>query len=213
MVEKNISDFEKLFIKGNFNVYLTSDTLNKIIIEGGENLVGGIVISQHNDTLEISNKNKCDFLRGANNRINIHLTFASLRNIAIEVPCNLKSTNNISVERLDIAVLTEIVDIDLALDCKSFGFWNVRSNGVLKLRGEVETCYIGVYGTFLLFAKDLIFKNGFIINDSEGDCHIDGGSALEVSLLNTGNIYYYTEPDDLIIKEISSTGQLISEVQ
>ncbi len=67
-----LEHYEKIYLKEHLTYVLVQDTIEKIIINGGENLVNFVESSVDNKTLSIQNKNRCNFLRYNSRKIKVY---------------------------------------------------------------------------------------------------------------------------------------------
>ena len=137
-----LEEFNEIHINNIFNVYISQDTTNKIIIEGGKNLISNIKANVDNKILEISDKNKCNFLRNYETR-NLYISVKpyNLKRIAIYGEVNLYSTDTINSDEIEIVVFSGIAQTDLILHNKVTRLTIHAATGSYTIRGISSTAY------------------------------------------------------------------------
>ncbi|MBE9466817.1 MAG: DUF2807 domain-containing protein [Bacteroidetes bacterium] len=202
-----LDDFSQLEINKYFNVYITDDTINKIVIEGGENLLENIETQIQNSILTLKNNNKSYWLKKYD-KINIYLSTSSLTHITINEPSTLFSTNCIKRNSFGIEVRADIAKVNVNVDCNNFSLTIYDSTGDYVVKGSTKECFIYSRGTSLIHADSLFSNNMEIINCSACDAFINVNKKLIYNIIRKGNIYYLGDADD-IKGEVSSSGKLI----
>jgi hypothetical protein len=202
-----LDDFSQLKISKYFNVYITDDTINKIVIEGGENLLENIETQIKNSILTIKNNNKFYRLKKYD-KINIYLSTSSLKHITINEPSKLFSTNCIKRNSFAIEVRANIATVNVNFDCNNFSLTIFDSTGDYFVKGRTKDCFIYSRGTSLVHADSLVSDNMEIVNCSACDAFINVNQKLIYNIIRKGNIYYLGDADD-IKGEVSSSGKLI----
>jgi len=76
-----LASFEGLDLKEHVEYVLIQDSLDKVVLKGGKNLLNLIEVNVENSTLSISNKNRCGFLRDAKKVVVAEIHFTKLINI------------------------------------------------------------------------------------------------------------------------------------
>ena len=212
IVEKeiNLKYFHSLKTTDVFKVYLKQDTINKIVIKTGENLINNIKVPITDSILSLKNESSFRWSRSYDNLPEIYLSVKKLSKILIDEPSYITSINAIKSEFLEINYLTDLAEVDLELDCGGVFFWNIGTNyGKLQLRGKVESGALWNYSYANIFAKELDAKLLSVKNYSSGECHVRAVEKLDVSIYGSGNVYCYSKPIETTIGEINSTGKLI----
>lgn len=195
-------------IAGVFNFELVQDTSWYLEVITGENILKHIEINNSNDSLVITNNNKCAWFKGYE-RPHLRLHFPNLQKINVLESCYLYSVDTIT-SNMRIAVKTHLAEATLILNAKKLFFITYNSTGgIYTFSGKVDQMFMAGHYNNVNDASGLIVKKAHVINESITDYKIWAEDELTVALLNTGNIYYKGNPE-IIIDSVSSTGKLIS---
>ena len=85
-LQLNLGEFDKLHLKEHITYYLVQDSVNKVVLHGGKNLlkqVHAAVNTEHGE-LTLSNENKCRFFRYRTNEIEAYIHFVDLKRVLFE---------------------------------------------------------------------------------------------------------------------------------
>jgi len=206
--ERYTEEFTVLEIYDIFNIYITSDTVHKVILEGGKNLLSSVTTDISGNRLVIHNNNKCNWVRDYNKIVNLYISVASLKEIYMYGGSSVNTLDQLNTDTLEINVWSAVSFFDLDLNCDASFFKVHAGTGTFRLRGNTDFSYIWSHGTGHLFADSFYSSETMIYNISTGDCHVNASDKLIVFITSTGNIYYTGDPE-IEIREISSTGELI----
>lgn len=209
-LEVSLESFDKLFLREHIVYELVQDSLNKLVITGGENLVKHIKYSVTDGLLEIKNDNRCNFFRSYKKKIKVEIHFTDIFNIHFEGTEPLTNVDTLKFNYLTFLIRDGSGSVNLKFNSivifttishgygdftfsgkTNYANFNVRSNG-----------YCDAYG--LEVADSLV-----AINNSQGDIKINAnGSILKAETDLDGNIYYKGVPSSIKFNQYGK-GELI----
>ncbi len=204
-----MEEFHSVTVRDIFNVILIQDTLHKVIMEGGENILPHVEITVKNDTLIARHSIRCNWFRNYE-KINLYIYFNRLNYIVTYSPVYITSEDTVSCNNLEYFALGEIGEADVILNCGFFRFDDSYSTlGQFKFKGKsgMSRFYVN-YGSSVL-ADSLISKEADIFFKTVGDIHVHVTDHLRVWIWGPGNVYYSGNPAEVEIMEKKSTGNLI----
>jgi hypothetical protein len=197
---RELDDFDSIDVEEYVNLILTQDSVNKVTVETGNNILDGIVTEVNNGQLYIKNNNKCNWLRSYNIPVNVYISVKNLKKIYYNSSGNVTTTNTIRSNFFKFEVWGGCGSIDMDLDIYE-GYFVLQMGTVdFTLRGycAINTIYAGDYGFFQ--CKDLTTGYTFITNQGSNDCYVRASQYLQATVNSIGNIYYSGNPDTLITK-------------
>lgn len=160
-IEHFTGDFNRLKLYPHLAYVLVQDSLNKIEVTGGSNLVNHVKFSLANGLLEISNANKCSFLRKSQALVvTIHCT--NVFNIHYEGTEYLKSTGTIHSDYFVLQVRDGAGPVTLALDSKvidadiSHGWGDYTLTGITEV-ARISARSNGFCDTYGLEVTDSLY--------------------------------------------------------
>lgn len=194
---RTIADFDSIQVNDYINLYLTQDSINKVTVESGENVINGITTEVVDRQLILSNKNKCNWLRSYNVPVNVHVSVKNLMKIYYVSSGDIFTTNTLKSSNLTVEVWGGSGTIDLDLDSYQCYFILQMGTADFNLHGfcAINTIYSGDYGFFQ--CKDLKTRYLFITNKGSNDCYVSCSYYLQATIGSIGNIYYTGKPDSI----------------
>ncbi len=204
-----LDDFTSIEVYDIFNMILIQDTVNRIVLEGGENLLQHVEIRIKDDTLKISHSIRCIWLREYE-KINIYVYFSRLDRIVADAPVRIISSDTLTCSNLEYFALGEIGEADMILNCNYFRFDGSYSTlGQFRFKGKSDKSRFYVNYGSSVFADSLISGQADVYFKTIGDIHVHVTEHLRVWIWGPGNVYYSGNPGKVEIMEKRSTGRLI----
>jgi hypothetical protein len=203
--------FSKISIYHTFDVELVSDSIFSIEVEATEEHIGNISIELVSFDLKIRDENELKWLTGYQ-RPKLRISFPKLDDrIFVEYPVNMRSVDTLRLPKLVLLSLGKTGDFDLLLDVDYFQAATGSDNyGSYTFRGSAEHAYLWPRGSSRFDASELQTKTCVVKSNSIGDCWVNVSEKLEAQLNTMGNIYYYGNPDEIVLLEESGSGKLIA---
>jgi hypothetical protein len=209
MQDRHISDFDSIRVLDYVNVILSQGPVNKVSVEAGENIIGGIITELSGRELVLRNTNNCNWLRSYSNPVNVHISVNNLLKIHYESSGNISCTDTIRSGYLKIDMWGGCGIIDLKINVADGFFLQHMGTATLNLYGicNISSVYAGDYG--LLQLNGLRTGYSYVTNNSSNDCYVNAKHSLEATISSIGNIYYAGDPDS-IKANITGSGKLIA---
>ncbi|MFA6923007.1 MAG: head GIN domain-containing protein [Bacteroidales bacterium] len=208
---REINNFYFVKVYDNINLILTQDTVNKIEVEAGKNLLPNIKTEINNNTLSISNNNKCNWVRSFKKQINVYLSVKNLYYLGCRTSGNIISTNTIiTPDTFSIEGRNSSCSIKLTINTKkSFIRMHTGAQDV-TINGIVDKNYMYAAGNAFIDCRNLIANNTEINHRCSGDFFAYGKNSLGGDFTGNGNLYYYGNPFLINIKHPNGKGKLIN---
>lgn len=111
-VEVPLEDFGRLFLGPHLKFRLVKDQENKLVIQGGENLVNFVGATIEDNELFVFNDNKCNFLRSYKKEISVDIHYKNIYAI------NFEGTKELTCANTIVAPYFSLVIEDGAGNCK-----------------------------------------------------------------------------------------------
>jgi hypothetical protein len=206
--ERILEDFDSIDVRDYVNLILSQDSVNKVIVESGQNIISGITTEVIDRQLIIRNINKCNWLRSYDVPVNVYVSVKNLMKIYYLSSGNITTANTLKSHYLIVEVWGGGGTIDLEMDIFQ-GYFVLQMGTVdLNLHGScaINTIYSGDYGLFQ--CTDLKTRYTFVTNAGSNDCYVNSSYFLEATIGSIGNIYYTGKPDS-VVTHIQGAGQVI----
>lgn len=208
--EINITEFKKLVIKNNFDIFLYQDTICKIEIEAPEKLIPNINFEfDSEENLSISDNNKNDWLHGYE-KIKLHITVNELNLLKVKAVCNVVTIDTLETIELWLYAIDDYSDFDIKLKSQNFYFATAESSGG-KYIFSGETYHFGFWarGSSIIDAQNLESVKAKVKSESIGDCYINASESIDAEIFRVGNIYYKGDPQTINYLTEKAETQLI----
>ena len=213
-LEIEVIPFEKLNLGEHITYILVQDTVNKVVVSGGSNLLNFIDISSEstNSTLTIRNNNRCRFLRYNTSNVLVKIHFNQLNEIVFNGSESLSNRGLIEMDNLRIVTLGAAGSISLNMEANEIQCINDFGWPDITISGKCDIFRAEIYGHQLMDTRQLIVTSHVnVISNAGTKSQINSqGVPLRVELRGTGDLWYYGEPTSIDKKEYNS-GRLINK--
>ncbi len=208
--ERNISHFNGIHLRSDLNLILIQDSTNKIIVEAGENMQDGIKTRFVNNMLDISNENKCNWVRDYDKPMNVYVHFRKLDSLYYSGSGDINCSNTWKNDSIKIIVFEGGGSINLSINTYKSQF-NLRYGTVdLNISGISQVNFISSsgYGPVNCSALQSVFT--YIHNASTNNCFVYTTFHLEAKISSVGDIYYKGNPQT-VTENTTGSGRLIKQ--
>ncbi|MCC6370206.1 MAG: DUF2807 domain-containing protein [Bacteroidia bacterium] len=205
--------FDSIEVRDKFEVTISTGNEYKIEVTAGKNVIDHISTEIVNGQLIISNKSKCNFVRGYKRKLKIHLTTPKLKRI-----CN----NSVGPITLD----SDFKQDTLTIRAESSGdtyingtfktvYSSSHGNGDIYLSGTARELLIYSNGTNFTRAENFTVRDHIYISTySLGDSYfnLEGLYLFEYYIWDEGSIYYKGNPINIHnLGDGSGKGKLVKQ--
>ena len=206
--ERLIGEFDSIDVRDNVNVILKMDSVNKVVVESGKNIISGIKTDVAGRQLTIQNLNKCNWLRSYDKPLNVYISVKNLQKINYTSTGSITTSNALTFYSFGLEVWggSGSIDLNLALTVGTFILHQGTADITLHGTCGIANIYTGDFGK--LTAKDLKCGFIFIKNNGSNDSYIWAWQSLDATISSIGNIYYTGNPPT-VVTHITGSGQLI----
>lgn len=191
-----LASFDQLDLREHVEYVLIQDSLDKVVLKGGKNLLNLIEVTVENSLLKIENKNRCGFLRNAKKVVVAEIHFTSLINIRFVGTEPLRSQGTIHTDYFTFYSRDGAGDVILDLNAlevnaeANHGWCNFTLTGVAQ---KARICaksnsYCDVSG---LTVTDSLY----VASETVGDIIVNANNlVLYGYITESGNILYRGNP-------------------
>ncbi|QHT69899.1 DUF2807 domain-containing protein [Rhodocytophaga rosea] len=210
-VEKVVTPFHYVILEDNIDLVVKNGTDNVATVEAGKNLMPKIALQSQGDTLIISNRNTCNWLRNFKHRITVSLTLPEDAVSLIHRGYGtINSSDVLQVDNLTIYSLDAGGNIDLQLNAGIVIAYS-NSHSFIQLNGRADNLDIWMHkGIGRVFAEKLKAINCHVKHEGSNEIRIFPVQEGNVEIFASGNVVYYSEPLTMS-SNIKGTGKLIKK--
>lgn len=208
-IEYGINSFDTVRVSDVFQVYFHRADEYKILIEGGKNVIEEIRCEVENNTLNISNENKCNWVRSQNKDITIHVHTPSFEKVYLDGESDLYSTDTFYCDTFFLMVYSGASTANFTISADRAMLKVNAGTGKFTFKGKTKNSYIYSHGTAFIYEDELEAESSHINNLSSGDVFVWATQTLKVENIERGDIYYKGNPEEVILQDTPDEGQVI----
>jgi hypothetical protein len=210
--EITLDIFEQMELHPHIEYELIQDSLNKLVITGGQNVVNFIEATVSDKRLVVRNVNRCPFFRDPGKKIKVEIHFTSLYNLHYEGSERIFSKDTLQLPYFTLTIRDGAGPVDLKLNSEVLQADILHGWGDYTLEGEAKVAKIGAKSNgFCNTRKLLVTDSIYISSETSGDMYVQVGNLpLYGHIKSIGNVYYSGNPSPIQVVT-SSSGKLISE--
>lgn len=212
-VEITVDAFNKLYLKEHMEFVLIQDSVEKVVITGGKNLVNFIDVKVIDGRLEIYNTNRCSFLRSYKKKIKVEVHFVQLINIHFEGTETLTNIGTLQFNWLTVLIRDGAGPVKLNFNANTIYTTIAHGWGDFTYTGSVNYANFNVRSngycdTYGLNVSDSIT----VISNTPGTSKVNAnGAQLRAETDGSGDIWYKGIPNGAPIIYQYGTGKVISK--
>lgn len=191
-----LASFDRLDLREHVEYVLIQDSLDKVVLKGGKNLLNLIEVKSESGLLTIENKNRCGFLRNAKKVVVAEIHFTKLLNIRFIGTEPLRTQGTIHTDYFTFYSRDGAGDVTLDLNAieinaeANHGWCNFTLTGVTQ---KARICaksnsYCDVSG---LTVTDSLY----VASETVGDIKVNANNLMIYGYITqSGNILYRGTP-------------------
>jgi len=150
------SEITEIILRDNIDLILTQDSVFSLKVKGGENLLPFIKTKIRGNTIEITNENKCNFLRSYKKSITVYLSTPSINLIDYTGHGNISTTITFVLNELLFDTKNGTGSVDLSLDIQEFELKANTGPTDFTMRGIADYLFIFANGNGDFHLENLI---------------------------------------------------------
>jgi hypothetical protein len=187
---------DTLFLHDDMIYEIIPSTENKVVVHGGENVISFIHVLANNRRLNISNENRCNFLRSFDRRIKVDIYTPDVRYIHYEGSEGIFSKDTIVNNSLRLRIRDGAGKMDLKVNVGYLECIVTHGWGDFELAGDAQLAYIVCQTNSFADTRKLTVHEGFsVLSITQGDMFVNGNTKhLKLEVRRNGNIFYTGTP-------------------
>lgn len=195
----------------NITYHVFQDTLRKLVVKGGANVVEFVRATTEDHILSVTNENKCHFLRDFDNKIEVEIHYPFFYKIYSEANDSLIFHDTVSAEQLYIEQVLGGGGVRLCVNTMQLILTATHGVGGYKVSGQSQYADLRIQTNASGDATQLKCPLFDIDLNSSGNLRVNLDSArASILIRGTGNVIYSGTPDSLIITK-NGDGNVIQQ--
>lgn len=211
--EIELAGFEKLYLGPHLQYVLVQDTVNKVVLSGGKNLLNLVETSVDDQyMLSVRNNNKCNFLRDYDKVITVEIHFKKIYNILFEGTHELTCPFPIQSDYFTLVIRDGAGKLNLNLNAYELHTEVTYGWGNFDLSGNVNYLNLDIGGDGFGSTYGMNVSDSIVVvsNTTETVMVNANGCRLHAQTLSSGDIWYKGYPSGVIFSTYG-TGELIDK--
>lgn len=209
-VEMQIDPFSKVFFHEHIEYVLVQDSVEKIIITGGKNLVNFIKVDFVDGFLDVKNENKCFFLRSYKKKIRAEIHFKQINEIIFEGTEPLTNQGLLEFNWLNILIRDGAGSVKLNFNAESIFATISHGWGDFTFTGHAKQANFNIRSNGFCDTYGLTVADSLtVVSNTQGFTKINAnGVKLKAQIDTGGDIFYKGTPFSVKLNQYGE-GQLI----
>lgn len=208
-----LEDFDKLYMGPHLKYVLIQDTVSKVVLVGGKNLLNFIEVRVDEDKrLNIRNINKCNFLRDYDKVVTVEIHVKKIVNILFEGTHEVLCPLTLNSDYLALVIRDGAGKVNLSVNAYelyadvTYGWGNFEFTGnVNYLNLQMDGNGFGTtYGLNVNDSLDVISNTSETLKVNANGCK------FRPQILSNGDIWYIGAPSSLTLNTYG-TGELVDK--
>lgn len=210
-LEIPIDSVSNFMLYKNLNYHIYQDTLRKIIIRGGANVIQMVDVRNISGELSIQNKNKCNFLRDYDKHIQVEIHYPFYHRIYSETEDSLVFEETIYSSYLYVDQALGGGNVILHMEGGTLVLIARNGVGSYEVSGHVNHADLRIQNGASGNARQLKSPHFELDHNSTGKLFVNLDSAQAiVSIKGTGDVFYSGDPDTIIVNQ-TGVGEIVKE--
>jgi hypothetical protein len=202
--ERQVSNFKSVFASGSTNVYVSQGDQPSVKIEGDENLLPYIEVTQEGDKIIIGNRNGFDL--ESTGDLRVYVTAPVFNGLGTSGAGNITGQTKITnPEDMELTV-SGVGDIKMELDAPRLKA-DISGAGSIDLKGQTKDIEITLSGVGHAHCYDLLSENAKVSISGVGSADIYASVKLDAEVSGVGSINYKGDAKE-VHQQVSGPGSI-----
>ncbi len=200
--ERTVSNFDKIHVYGNADVYITQGNIRQIEVFAEDNLMRRVITNVSGGTLEVDIQGCITQSRTAL----VYITTPDIRSISVSGSAYITSESQIQGNKLEV-IMSGSGDMDLWVETRELTVRNTGSGNIV-MSGITDFQDVYLTGSGDYEGLDLYSDISEALISGSGDAYLYARNTLDATITGSGNIYYKGEPFEVRTR-ITGSGNVI----
>lgn len=202
------SNFKFIVMDDDVDIRLSSSPQPAMSVTAGQNIIDGIKTEVRNDTLYVSNENRCNWVRSYKNRYVVNVAVPAIERLLYYGSGDVECTDTIRTDAFVLDVWNGSGSIHLLLDVNQSQLNQHIGRCDITVAGRSPLTYVYQNDVGRIDASSLESDFTYARNTGTNDMFIRCNKELGVEIRYTGNIYCSGQPYR-VDSDITGSGRLI----
>jgi hypothetical protein len=211
--DRDVKTFTQIDLENKIDLVITQDTVERLYVTGGKNLIDQIETSVSGGCLYIRDHSSCNFVRGYKSHMTVFVSVHHLNSLLYNGAGTVTGKNALTDSLFAIESRDGSGFVNLSLAVKTIKAYLHTGPATITLSGSAPLMYLYSGGNGEIHAEGIGCPQIYLTQHGTGDMYINVLPASTTSLLDeeitsTGNVYCKGHPGVLEQKQ-TGEGKLI----
>lgn len=206
---RQLPTFHSVYVEDNVNLIFQEDTVQRITVEAGKELIKLVKTEMKDDQLYIHNDNKCNFSRRYDIPINVYIHYVRNQFYTLKSKATsfITNTNPCTNDSIDLNIESS-GDINFQVAGSGNIYTHQHGAGDVTLTGSCDQVIIYSVGTGFTTTDACTNTYTWVLSNTTGKITVDPSNLLISDIYGSGDVYYRGYPANINNTQ-HSTGKLI----
>jgi hypothetical protein len=202
-IEKPVSPFSEVEASGDIRLLVSQGDLKPVKIEGDENILSYIEVSQEGDKIRIQSRRGVSLIPSGD--LNVYVSSPDYKSIGVSGSSDIIGQNKITgTDELNLQA-SGAGDIQMEVDAPKVTA-GISGSGSVKLRGQARDLDLDLSGAGHAYCYDLLTENTTVQISGAGSAQVYASVKLKADVSGAGNINY--KGNASVSQQISGAGSV-----
>jgi hypothetical protein len=202
-IEKPVSPFKEVEARGDIKLIVTQGDLKPVKLEGDENILSYIEVSQEGERIIIQTKPGVNLIPSGD--LNIYVTSPAYKSIDVSGSSDIIGQNKITSDEELSLQASGAGDIKMEVDAPKITT-GISGSGTISLKGQARDLNIDLSGAGHAYCYDLLTETTTVEISGAGSAQVYASVKLNAHVSGAGNISY--KGNASVSQEISGAGSV-----
>jgi hypothetical protein len=202
--DHQVSSFKNVEVSGSINVYVSQGDLKPVRVEGDENLLQYIEVSQEGDKIIVRDRPGYNLV--PSNDMRIYITSPIYNNIEVSGASDIIGQMKIvNPENLELRA-SGAGDIKMEVDAPKLTA-DISGSGSINLKGQTKDVDLGLSGAGHAHCYELLAENTKVDISGAGSAEVYASVKLDAEVSGAGSVTYKGNAET-VIQHVSGVGSI-----
>ncbi|HTB24221.1 MAG TPA: head GIN domain-containing protein [Puia sp.] len=202
-VERSVSAFSEVEASGDIKLFVSQGDLRPVKIEGDENILSYIEVTQEGDRIKIETKPGINLIPSGD--LNVYVSSPNYKSIEVSGTSDIIGQTKItSSDELNLEA-SGAGDIQMEVDAPKITT-GISGTGSIKLKGQAKDLDIDLSGAGHAYCYDLLTENTKVQISGAGSAQVYASVKLNADVSGAGNISY--KGNASVSQDVSGAGSV-----
>jgi hypothetical protein len=202
-VERSVSPFSEVEASGDIKLFVSQGDLKPVKIEGDENILSYIEVTQEGDLIKIETKPGINLIPSGD--LNVYVSSPNYKSIEVSGTSDIVGQTKItSPDELNLEA-SGAGDIQMEVDAPKITT-GISGTGSIKLKGQAKDLDIDLSGAGHAYCYDLLTENTKVQISGAGSAQVYASVKLNADVSGAGNISY--KGNASVSQDVSGAGSV-----